>query len=294
MGADGVALGERLRCGSIADFLAFWLEECRLEAEQQKTFEHYYRSYRRHFGPYLRHWYARQTEELVRLVRGAGAPAVLEVGSGCGTEALWVALQGARVRGIDIVRELLAVAESRLARLQAATGTVLDCRFEYRSVLEMVGEEFDIVYLEQAFHHLEPRAAAIERLAALVRPGGWLIISETNGWNPLVQVQLFRLRGLHTISSHEGHMWGHERITVPTALVGQFAAHGLRQESLAYYRTLPNVAAADRFLALDRRMPRLLKPLFTHYNLVLRKDAIRPSYANWGSMKGRAKSPRCP
>jgi SAM-dependent methyltransferase len=273
MEAEGAALGARLRRGSIADFLAFWLEECPLGGAEQVAFEHYYRSYRKHFGPYLRHWYARQTEELVRLVREEGAPTVLEVGSGSGTEALWAALQGARVRGIDIVRPLLAVAERRLIWLQATIGGALDCRFEYRSILEMSGENFDIVYLEQTFHHLEPRAVAVERLAALVRPGGRLVISETNGWNPLIQAQLFRLRGFRTISAHEGHAWGHERITVPAALMRQFAAHGLRRESLAYYRTLPNIPMADRFLALDRRVPQFLKPLFTHYNLVLRKDA---------------------
>ncbi|MDA8051787.1 MAG: class I SAM-dependent methyltransferase [Rhodospirillales bacterium] len=264
-------LGARLRAGSVADFLAFWLEECPLDGAEQAAFEHYYRSYRRHFGPYLRHWYARQTEELMRLIRSGEARTLLEVGAGCGTEALWAALHGASVKGIDISRELLAAAERRQRLLEAAIGEKLDCRFEYRSLLAMDEAQFDAVYLEQALHHLEPRASVIGRLAALVRPGGRLVISETNGWNPLVQLQLFHRRGFRTISTHEGHAWGHERITVPAALLRQFARHGFEKESLAYYRTLPNIAAADRMLRLERLVPGFAKPFFTHYNLVLRK-----------------------
>ncbi len=52
------------RTGTIDDFLAYWLSNAVLPAAEQKTFDHYYRSYRKHFGPYVRHWYARQSREL--------------------------------------------------------------------------------------------------------------------------------------------------------------------------------------------------------------------------------------
>ena len=45
------------RAGTIDDFLAYWLSNAVLPAAEQKTFDHYYRSYRKHFGPYVRHWY---------------------------------------------------------------------------------------------------------------------------------------------------------------------------------------------------------------------------------------------
>ena len=90
-------------------------------------------------------------------------------------------------------------------------------------------------------------------------------------WNAFVQLSLLRLRGTKTIVVHEGRPWGHERVTVPAALIRQFRRHGLIRERLEYYRTLPNVRAADRFLWLDKKLPAVLKPLFTHFNLVLRK-----------------------
>lgn len=263
---------DRWKAGSIAEFLAFWLASPVLGAEHQPVFDHYYRSYKRHFGPYLKHWYARQTAELTRLIQELGCPSVLEVGSGCGTEALWAALQGARVTAIDISRDLLAVAEARKAWIEDRTSAKLDCRFLYRSILETEDlEPYDIVYIEQAFHHLEPRAEVVRKMAQLVRPGGRLIISEANGWNPFIQLKMLRLRGTTTITMYDGHLWGHERITVPFALIRQFGAYGLTRESLDYYRVLPNTRAADRLLWLDRRLPSFLRPAFTHFNLVLRK-----------------------
>lgn len=264
---------DRWKAGSIADFLDFWLTTPVLGAEHQPVFDHYYRSYKRHFGPYLKHWYARQTAELSLLIKELRHPRVLEVGCGCGTEALWAALQGARVTAIDISKDLLEVAEARKAWVEDRTGCQLDCRFLYRSILETDDmEPFDIVYMEQAFHHLEPRADVVRSASRLVKAGGRLIISETNGWNPFMQLKVLRLRGTTTVTLRDGHPWGHERITVPAVLTRQFHEYGLKRESLKYYRVLPNARIADRLLWLDRRLPAVLMSAFTHFNLMLRKN----------------------
>src|SRR5258708_11734385 len=146
------------RTGAIDDFLAYWLSNAVLPAAEQKTFDHYYRSYRKHFGPYVRHWYARQSRELVELIRARKAPRVLEVGCGCGTESLWAAIQGGDVTGIDIDPELQAVAKARLALLDPS-GERLRCEFRRTSVLEAdETTPFDIIFLEQGSHPLQPRA----------------------------------------------------------------------------------------------------------------------------------------
>lgn len=100
---------------SIAAFLAAWLEHPVLDAASQQAFDYYYRSYKKRFGPYLRHYYERQTRELMELVRPKLGARVLDVGCGCGTETLWAAIKGAEVIGLDISEELLSVARQRLA-----------------------------------------------------------------------------------------------------------------------------------------------------------------------------------
>jgi 2-polyprenyl-3-methyl-5-hydroxy-6-metoxy-1,4-benzoquinol methylase len=261
-----------IRAGTIDQFLAYWLANAVLPADEQKTFDHYYRSYRRHFGPYVRRWYARQSAELVALIGKRDAPRVLEVGCGCGTESLWAAINGGDVTGIDIDPELQAVAKARLALIQRYSGELLRCEFRRTSVLDAdETKPFDIIFLEQSFHHLEPRADVVAKLARLVAPGGHVIFSEANGWNPLLQAFLFKLRGTKTIIHHMGHTWGHERITVPSALIRNFEPYKLAPVSLEYFRVFPNTPAADRLGFVDRAVPTFVKPAFTHYNLVLQR-----------------------
>jgi len=265
-----------LNANNIGDFLEFWLTNDVLSAESQAVLDRYYASYKRNFGLYVKHWYSRQTEELTNLIHSLSHPTVLEVGCGCGTESLWAAMRGAEVVGIDIADDLLKAAQERKEWLQKASGRELACDFRKMSILSTDGlGPFDIVYMEQAFHHLEPRAEVLRKTAELVRAGGWLVISEANAWNPLLQLNLLRVRGTTTIASVDGHPWGHERITVPAALLRQFGKRDFARVQLTYYRTLPNMKLGDRLLSLDRRIPQWLKPLFTHYNLVLRKSDKR-------------------
>jgi 2-polyprenyl-3-methyl-5-hydroxy-6-metoxy-1,4-benzoquinol methylase len=258
---------------TIDDFLAYWLSNPVLPDDQQKTFDAYYRSYKKHFGPYVRHWYARQSQELTELIRDLKSPRVLEVGCGCGTETLWAALQGAAAIGIDISPDLLAVAQTRLGLIERQAREKLRCEFRLTSVLEVdEADRFDIVFLEQAFHHLEPRAEVVAKLSRLVAPGGHVILSEANGWNPLLQARLFKSRGTNTIVHYQGRLYGNERLTVPIALFRNFRPYGLVPVRLQYFRIFPNTPSADRLRFVDRNLPSFFKPLFSHYNLVLRRE----------------------
>lgn len=274
--ARTVDLARRVCGGSIADFLTFRLEECPLRGAERASFEHYYRSYRRHFGPYLQWHYAHQTEELMRLVRDDKERHILELGSGSGSEALWVVLNGASVYGIEISCEHLSVAEQGQAWLETAIDEKRDCRLTRRSLMEMGGESFDLVYLKQAFHHLEPGTEAIRTSAALVRPGERWIISEAGGSNPLTELQLFRRRGFRTIRAHEGHPWmyGADPGDVgPYQAI--FGARLPKKESLSDFQMLPNIAIADGLDFVERLVSGFARPLFTHYNVVLQNVVLR-------------------
>ncbi len=256
----------------IAEFLDLWLKGGGLSTAEQAVLDRYYASYKKHFGPYVRHHFVRQTKELMELIHTLGRPDVLDVGCGCGTESLWAAMHGARVTGLDTLPELLDVANARLRQLSASSDRALSCDFVQGNLLDFDSRErFDVIYLSQAFHHLEPRAKTVDKLAELLRPGGWIVLSETNGWNPLHQANVIRLRGFTTIIEHGGHMWGHERITVAWALVRAFRQRSLKTTSLHYYRVLPNWKLSDRLFFPGLQLPGFFRPLFTHFNLVLQK-----------------------
>jgi 2-polyprenyl-3-methyl-5-hydroxy-6-metoxy-1,4-benzoquinol methylase len=197
---------------------------------------------------------------------------VLEVGFGCGTESLWMGLHGHKVSAIDIEQDFVDVARSRQRVLEQASGHAIDCTFSLASILDLdESEKFDLIWMEQTFHHLEPREQVLKKLAALTSAGGRVIISETNYWNLLNQLFFYRCRGFNMISTVHGVLVGNERILPAWSLRRQLEAQGFIIEKVRYFRIFPNRKWADRLSFVDHLIPPFLLPVFTHYNLVARK-----------------------
>ncbi|HEY2633277.1 MAG TPA: bifunctional 2-polyprenyl-6-hydroxyphenol methylase/3-demethylubiquinol 3-O-methyltransferase UbiG [Steroidobacteraceae bacterium] len=102
---------------------------------------------------------------------------VLDVGCGGGILSEAMARAGARVLGIDLSRAVLDVAE-----LHALEGKVA---VEYRAIAaEELAQErpgaFDLVTCMEMLEHVPDPAAAVKALAALVKPGGDVIVSTIN------------------------------------------------------------------------------------------------------------------
>jgi len=272
-------IGRRLCSASDpATFLALWFEDNLLPAVEQGTFEAFYRSFRKSFPPRIRRYYSGQLTEVTAMVRGQPGALVLEVGCGCGSESLWLALQGARVYGIDVRADRVAVAESRAEVLSGFAGRPLPVQFASANFLDLPAEpSYDIIWMEQTFHHLEPRRRVVEHLARLVRPGGHLVVSEANGWNPLLQLQLLLRRGVRTVVTFTGedgreHVYGNERVLSALALSELLGRVGFRRQRIRHFRSFPN---HPLFSPLGRAEALLehnfLAPLLTHYNYVGRR-----------------------
>ena len=252
-------------------------ENSQLGKQEQLQLEKYYSSYKRKFPPYVRGHYASQVDEVEALLKSRLGLRILEVGCGCGTEAIWFAAHGASVVGIDLSEKRLGVARHRAKLIREDFGTKLDLVFVLASLFDLdYEEEFDVIWMEQAFHHIEPRHRVAPFISRLLKPGGRLILSESNAWNPLVQMSYFFQRGFKTTKTFTDangrqHPYGVERITTPFSLSKVFSQKVFTTESVRYFRTLPNVAFVDRLSFIDRVVPQFLVPAFTHYNMVLRK-----------------------
>jgi SAM-dependent methyltransferase len=101
------------------------------------------------------------TDDVIAFVRASLPPAparVLEIGAGDGTLA--TALAGYDVVAIDPASEAAHV--RRVALLD----------------LDEPDASFDAAVAVVSLHHVEPLEASFERLAALVRPGGVLVVDE--------------------------------------------------------------------------------------------------------------------
>ena len=263
-----------------SDFLAAWFDcASQLDDKARQQFEGYFAGYLKRFNSYIRRSYDRRLEPLRARVR-AGTR-ILEVGSGCGTECLFLATLGCQVTGLELNGRRLHTAKERQSLLEGLRGAPLPCRFLKGSLfdddLDLAGERFDIVWMEEAFHHLVPRKRVGERIARLVASGGHLVIAETNALNPLVQLNLLRARGLPKVRIFKDdrgreHEYGIERITSAHRLARLFERAGFRTELVRHERLFPEpgCGAADPSM-LERRLDFLPRWAFVHYSYVGRR-----------------------
>jgi 2-polyprenyl-3-methyl-5-hydroxy-6-metoxy-1,4-benzoquinol methylase len=93
----------------------------------------------------------------------------LDVGSGPGTLASWLADRGAEVMAID--RDTRFLSDARKAGVQVVEADLLDSGFDPGT--------FDLVHARCVLLHLREREQALRRLVTWVRPGGWLLVSDT-------------------------------------------------------------------------------------------------------------------
>lgn len=269
----------KTKFSDVSEWLAYWMERPRIAPAKQRVFERYYCSFYSHFGPYLRKHYASQMHEVEEIVGRRTGCRVLEIGCGCGTESLWLGLLGANVVGIDLDQQRLAVAQARLAHTRNELGLAAQVEFAETSVfqIERFGK-FDVIWMEQAFHHVEPRMEFLKLLQTLLSPGGSVVIADANAWNPFLQLQLLGRRGFKTIRQYEDsqgrtHVYGNERITTSRSLSRQLESVGFRVKSVRHFRIFPNAPWADRMGFVESCVPSWFKPVFTHFNLVAEQVA---------------------
>jgi SAM-dependent methyltransferase len=113
-------------------------------------------------------------DEDVALLRAHGLGAgstLLDLGAATGTFALAVASEAERVVAVDPSPVMVAAAKAKAAERRVANVECVQAGF---LTYEHTGEPVDFVYSRNALHHLPDfwKAIALERVAALLRPGG--------------------------------------------------------------------------------------------------------------------------
>jgi 2-polyprenyl-3-methyl-5-hydroxy-6-metoxy-1,4-benzoquinol methylase len=264
----------------IADFLKSWFKIDYKYPNNTKIFQRYYKNYIVNFSKRMQFLYAYQTEGIMQYISTHENQKILEIGCGCGTESLYMAYKGgAEVVGIDIQSSRLNVAKERLEICQSQFGDEGRCSFFLESILDhkISHDGYDIIWMEQAFHHLEPRDRVVKKIASLLKPGGRVFISEANALNIFVQLLLLKRRGFRTIKTYTDKngkilQYGDERVLTFTALSNILKVNGISPVSVDYFRCFPSGKIFDKFLHIEKKVPKIFKFLFTHYNYVGVKD----------------------
>jgi SAM-dependent methyltransferase len=207
-----------------------------LENATELSFRANYPQYHRMLGKadYLWRSYDRRLTDIIPLAK-SGIRA-LEIGCGIGADLHWLALHGASVVGLDVKSEWIAAARQLTEIVSNHFGPV-DVDIRRTNFLDMPDEQFDLVYMKDTFHHLEPRDRIIDKLAKVLKKGGRLVIVEPNAWNPLIQYKMFAIRGFKTIAvktdkaTGERFVYGNERLVTPAALRRGFRSAGIEGQT---------------------------------------------------------------
>jgi 2-polyprenyl-6-hydroxyphenyl methylase/3-demethylubiquinone-9 3-methyltransferase len=105
-----------------------------------------------------------------------GGLTLLDVGCGAGLASEGMARLGAKVTGLDAAPAALAVARAHAAE----SGLEIDYREGMPEDLIAGGSRFDAVMALEVIEHVADRAAFLDALAALVKPGGMVFLSTLN------------------------------------------------------------------------------------------------------------------
>lgn len=195
---------------------------------------------------YLWRTYDRRLEALIDGVHSGTNQRILEVGCGFGHDLVWTAQAGARAVGIDVNSNFVEIAKRTKTAVESRLGRSIDVDIRRCNLLAMPEhEQFDLIYMKDVFHHLEPREEIVAKLASLLAPGGSIVIVEPNAWNPLIQLQMFRIRKFRTVvektdaATGERFLFGNERLLTGGKLRQLFERVGVsgRSKSIRFLPT---------------------------------------------------------
>ncbi len=138
----------------------------------------------------------RLTPVIEELRRSSKDTCILDAGCGYGTESLLFSLFPAKVWGVDLVPERVALARSRMGFFQSLADRSLDLTFVNAHIFRFLetSPKFDIIWSMEAISHIYPPEKFFRICRKKLKDGGKLIISDPNGLNPLSRFRSLKIR----------------------------------------------------------------------------------------------------
>lgn len=160
-------------------------EDCKLLQDKRNYYGKYIDDCTRRF--FLNH-FARNLSEAINFLSDSFKETfrIFEIGCGCGNQLLLMALLGAEVIGCDIRPDVCNLAQKRKIFYEKLSGRKLDITVICEDVLcldKNIWGEFDAVNFLFSFNDIKPGQKVLKLVNYLLKPGGRLVIQETNPIN---------------------------------------------------------------------------------------------------------------
>ena len=257
-----------------------------LNREEARVFRQYYHYLEiatgNHFH-YLEGIYHQEASPLITSV--SPGMKLLDAGCGLGSESILGAVLGAKVVGVDLSQERLAVAHKRLKFYQSQLDRPIEVSFVASSIFDL-SDSFDIIHVMDAISHIDPVERLIQFAYEHLNRGGRLIIIDANALNPYAYLRARRdqrRRGGLIIKkrnprTRELVSYAQERIfTIPSIQRilrrGGFRIHQLKPYVFCPYLPLPGLKAKNISYYVERilcRLP-LIRMIGMYYSLIATK-----------------------
>jgi len=180
---------------------------------------------------------------------GPKEQAVWDCGCGYGTTAIFLALNGYRVRGTTLEFYFREIEKRKQYWSPYGDVSRFDPVYEDLYDTEYY-QQFDTIILQDTLHHLEPVEKAFSLLNRALKPGGRLLVVEENGQNLVQNLKLLKQRGFR-----KKKQWFDETLQKQVAF-GDENIRSLRQ----WIRLLQG--GGFRFVPASREYIRFLPPWF--------------------------------
>ena len=118
-------------------------------------------------------WKERRHAEVLKLLAGLNLsqPRILDIGCGTGFYTNKLSHHGS-VTALDLSAEAIGKAKENFPHIAFYTGNIYDFSFPRKN--------YDVVVSQEVIDHVQDQPRFIERVAELLRPGGYLILSCAN------------------------------------------------------------------------------------------------------------------
>jgi SAM-dependent methyltransferase len=144
--------------------------------------------YGRYLSPDLRDYFVETViphiARAIPWVETTPQPHIFDLGCGLGMQSIIFASLGARVVGLDVRKEAIALCEKRKAYYEKRLNRELDITFIHGNFLtarpEDFGTRFDLLFSMAAFSNIRPLESTVKLISSILKPDAKVYLYEKN------------------------------------------------------------------------------------------------------------------